>query len=270
MEPQADEPGFGIAGKRSIGLYLYCASSTTEDGDDLHPQPQPTTAEAEEVAVAVGRSVSAYNPALVSEEEDEYGYVEVVPRREGGHASDVYTLLLDGENPTCGTSSLPDAAFRRSPSSAAPLSSSAGGEPASGYDAGLGPPLPTDESDEREAPALSLTDSLKRIAESDPAEDEADEGGPRVAVENAGLRAARGTASDPSSIDSNERFQTWMASKDSLQKYILLSRHARDFVHAASTFGESARTPPLNQLILLSYKVASSSSSVICPLKRSL
>jgi hypothetical protein len=92
----------------------------------------------------------------------------------------------------------------------------------------------------------SLTNSIERIARSEPAEDEADavyeftadgqQDGDDDGRKQAGASASAGAGLLDGS-DSNERFQRWMSSKDSLQKYVLLSQHARDFVHAASTFG---------------------------------
>jgi hypothetical protein len=91
-----------------------------------------------------------------------------------------------------------------------------------------------------------LTNSIERIARSQPLEDEADAAYDNLdegASDDEGGRepATSGvTSSTKEGGDSNERFQQWMASSDSLQKYILLSQHARDFVHAASTFGTLA------------------------------
>jgi hypothetical protein len=105
----------------------------------------------------------------------------------------------------------------------------------------------------------SLTDSIERIARSELDEDEADavyehsisersqgdgsDAGASTATTRDGGEAAATTSGDGNGTldgsDSNERFQRWMSSKDSLEKYVLLSQHARDFVHAASTFGTS-------------------------------
>jgi hypothetical protein len=92
----------------------------------------------------------------------------------------------------------------------------------------------------------SLTNSIERIARSEPAEDEADAvyeftaDGQQNDNDDGRKQAGAGASASAGLLDgsdSNERFQRWMSSQDSLQKYVLLSQHARDFVHAASTFG---------------------------------